>query len=73
MSSYLLTKKAVQDLKHIWNYAVDNWPEKQADKYYQEILNHCSRLSNNPKHGKQYDKLWNGLKGSNIYKTHNLL
>ena len=33
MANYSLTKKAVQDLKQIWNYTYDNWSESQADKY----------------------------------------
>ena len=38
MSKYKLTKRAVQDLKEIWNYTFDKWSEKQADKYFRELL-----------------------------------
>ena len=68
MANYKLTKKAIQDLKHIWNYTFDNWSEKQADKYYREIIKHCSKLANNPTAGRLYEKLLSGLRGSKVNK-----
>ena len=68
MANYKLTKKAVQDLKQIWNYTFDNWSEKQADKYYREIIKHCLRVANNPISGKQYENLFIGLRGSKVNK-----
>lgn len=66
MTNYKFSKKAVQDLKQIWNYTFDNWSENQADKYYNEILNHCLIVSNNPDVGQEYEQILNGLKGSKI-------
>ncbi len=66
MANYKLTKKAVHDLKQIWNYTFNHWSENQADKYYNELLNHCLEVSNNPNYGKQYEKILSGLKGSQI-------
>ena len=68
MANYKLTKKAVQDLKQIWNYTFDNWSEKQADKYYREIIKHCLKVANNPILGKQYENLFIGLRGSKVNK-----
>lgn len=68
MANYKLTKKAVQDLKQIWNYTFDNWSEYQADKYYKELLNHCSKIAKDPILGKQYGFLIKGLKGSKVNK-----
>ena len=68
MANYKLTRKAVQDLKQIWNYTFDNWSEKQADKYYRELIKHCSKVANNPTVGNQYEKLLKGLRGSKINK-----
>lgn len=68
MAKFKLTKSAVQDLKQIWNYTFDTWSEKQADKYYKELINHCLKLANNPNLGKQYEILFEGLKGSKINK-----
>ena len=65
---FKLTKKAVQDLKQIWNYTFDKWSEKHADKYYKEIIVHCSKVSNNPTVGRHYVILQSGLRGSNVNK-----
>ncbi len=55
MAKYHLTNKAVEDLSDIWNYTVDVWSEKQADKYYAMLLDYCKELSAQPQRGKQYD------------------
>lgn len=68
MSKFVLTRKAVKDLTEIWNYTFDTWSEKQADMYYQAILNECENLSENPKKGKKYNNLINELKGAKINK-----
>lgn len=68
MADYILTRKAVQDLKQIWNYTYDNWSEQQADKYYKEIIKHCKNVANHPKAGEHYDILLSGLRGSRVNK-----
>ena len=68
MAKYKLTKKAVQDLNQIWNYTYDNWSENQADKYYEELICHCSKIAKDPNIGKQYEFLVEGLKGSKVNK-----
>lgn len=66
MADFKLTHKAVQDLKQIWNYTFDIWSEKQADTYYKEIIRHCQEVADNPKIGKQYDRLLIGLRASKV-------
>jgi len=66
MSNYSLTKRAVQDLKDIWNYTLETWSEEQADGYIDQILSHCALLSNNSRQGKSYDILFPGLRGSKV-------
>ncbi|GLR19102.1 type II toxin-antitoxin system RelE/ParE family toxin [Portibacter lacus] len=68
MAKYVLTKRAVKDLTDIWNYTFDNWSEKQADKYYNEILAECDVLAENPEKGKAYFKLIEDLRGAKINK-----
>ncbi len=68
MASYRITKKAAQDLKQIWNYTFDNWTEKQADKYYKQILNQFSTIAENPATGKGYESILNGLRGMKVKK-----
>ena len=68
MSKYVLTNRAVKDLKEIWNYTLDTWSEKQADKYYNQILNYCDRLSRRPEQGREYYNFLEGLRGFKINK-----
>jgi toxin ParE1/3/4 len=41
MAEYKLTKKAVEDLSKIWDYTFEIWSEKEADKYYGELISDC--------------------------------
>ena len=43
MANYYLTNKAVDDLTQIWDYTFEEWSERQADKYYNELLNACKK------------------------------
>ena len=68
MANYKLTRRAVQDLREIWNYPFDEWSEQQADKYYYELLSHCSIIAQNPTLGNPYDHLVHGLRGLKVNK-----
>lgn len=57
MASYSLTNKAVLDLSAIWNYTVDTWSEKQADKYYFMLLDSCQDLAGGKVTGKNYPEI----------------
>jgi toxin ParE1/3/4 len=57
MVSYILTNKAVLDLSAIWEYTVDTWSEKQADKYYFMLLDTCQDLANGKVKGKKYPEI----------------
>jgi len=63
MPNYKLTKKAVEDLSSIWNYTIDTWSEKQADIYYQMLLESYSEIVKDPKIGKNYSGIANQLFG----------
>jgi len=63
MAKYELTHKAVEDLAKIWEYTIDNWSEKQADKYYNSLLESFQDIANNPELGKNYDEIKNNLYG----------
>lgn len=63
MAKYYFSNKAVEDLTDIWEYTFENWSEKQADKYYDLILNACVDLAKNPKLGKKYEIVSNGILG----------
>lgn len=63
MASYRLTNKAVEDLTKIWEYTFEKWSEKQADKYYEMLLEHCQHIADDPKIGKKYDGVKDELSG----------
>ena len=63
MSKYELTNKAVEDLNGIWEYTIEKWPEQQADRYYNLLLNGCQDIADNPELGRNYDGVKNDLFG----------
>jgi toxin ParE1/3/4 len=63
MANYRLSKKAIFDLKSIWEYTFERWSENQADKYYQMLIECFDEVSSNPKSGKSYSIVFDDLKG----------
>lgn len=63
MASYSLTKKALRDLSDIWEYTVDTWSERQADKYYFMLLTACQELADGKVSGKLYPEVQAGIAG----------
>ena len=57
MGKYELTRRAVSDLNEIWQYTVNNWSEKQADRYYNMLLDICQEIADNPELGRTYDEI----------------
>ena len=68
MASYRLTKKAAEDLAHIWNYTFDTWSESQADQYFQMLHNSFQSISEGRSYGKQYEGIYQGLVGIKVGK-----
>ena len=66
MAEYKLTNKAVEDLSNIWDYTVKFWSEKQADKYYNELIFACQETAENPEHGRSYEEISDQLLGTKI-------
>lgn len=63
MANYNLTNEAVEDLTKIWEYTFDKWSERQADKYYEMLLENCQYIGENPGLGKNYDGIRDDLYG----------
>tara|TARA_R110002124_G_scaffold283215_1_gene458969 strand:- start:2786 stop:3085 length:300 start_codon:yes stop_codon:yes gene_type:complete len=63
MAEYKLTNKAVEDLSKIWDYTLDIWSEKQADKYYDGLISNCQEIAENPDLGKNYEGISERLLG----------
>jgi len=63
MSEYKLTNKAVVDLSKIWAYTFEVWSEKQADRYYDELISICEEIAVNPGLGRTYKGISKQLLG----------
>ena len=63
MASYILTNKALQDLSAIWEYTVNTWSEKQADRYYFMLLDTCQDLADGKVLGKKYPDIHAEISG----------
>ena len=68
MSKFHLTNKAVEDLEEIWDFTVETWSEKQAEKYYLQFLNSCQELANDPNRGKKYNEIAEEILGFRFYQ-----
>jgi len=66
MPKYNLTNKAVEDLNNIWEYTLIKWSEKQADIYYNMLLNSCQEIANNNNLGKNYKGVTKELFGFKV-------
>ncbi len=60
MHKYRLTPAAKSDLIEIWNYTMEVWGEKQADKYLQDIEDKLNQLAENPGLGRHRPEIHPG-------------
>lgn len=63
MAKLRFTNKAIEDLSNIWNYTFDTWSEKQADIYYNMLIEYCNDVAQKPPLGKSYDIVADGIYG----------
>lgn len=63
MAKFCFTKKAIDDLTHIWEYTFYSWSEARADKYYYMLIENCKDIARNPELGKDYSIIMNQLYG----------
>ncbi len=63
MAKVILRQEAIDDLNGIWIYALEEWSEKQADKYYATLEFACMQIGKNPELGKEYDGINRNLLG----------
>lgn len=52
MPKFQLSNLAKQDLEEIWIYTAKKWSIKQANIYYESLINECQFISENQKIGK---------------------
>jgi len=68
MHKYRLTPSAKSDLIEIWNYTVETWGEKQAEKYLQDIEDKLNQLAANPELGRRRSEISPGYYSFPIQK-----
>jgi len=63
---YLISQKALEDLDSIWQYTFFQWSEKQADKYYNLLIDKILYLSANIETGRKIDHIRTGYRSYNV-------
>ncbi len=66
---YIISQEASRDIKNIWHYTVNKWSLKQADKYFNLIVDEIECLAEDPKSGNDYSSVRKGYFRSRI-KSH---
>jgi toxin ParE1/3/4 len=55
--NFELSKLALKDIDSIWEYTVQNWSIKQAEKYYKNIISTIKLICQNPEIGKSISEV----------------
>jgi len=66
MRKYRLTGLANRDLNEIWEYTFEKWSIKQADVYYEQLIESFNQISRDPDRGKIYDGIEPKLRGLKV-------
>ncbi|MEA3495578.1 MAG: type II toxin-antitoxin system RelE/ParE family toxin [Bacteroidota bacterium] len=66
---YKISQEASRDIENIWLYTIEKWSIKQADRYFNLIMDEIEYLTDDPKSGKDYNKVRKGYFRSRI-KSH---
>ena len=66
MAKFFLTNKAVEDLVDIWYYTIEIWSTRQAERYYNLLIDACQELANKPVKGKNYDSIEKNILGLKV-------
>jgi len=69
MAKYRFTNEAVKDLEAIWSYTKQKWSIKQADRYYNLIIDEIKFVSSNPLLGRSIDYIKEGYRSTKV-KSH---
>ncbi len=63
---FVISKKAVSDLKEIWLYTVEKWSVEQADRYYNLIFDEINYICKNSTAGKSMEHVRKGYRASKV-------
>jgi toxin ParE1/3/4 len=60
MNDYVLSRRAREDLREIWNYTADRWDIDQADRYVENRT--IGLVAADPERGRPYDRAGRGYR-----------
>jgi toxin ParE1/3/4 len=66
---YEISEKASEDIESIWLFTYENWSQKQADRYYNLIMDEIEFISENFESGISRDYLRKGYRSTKV-KSH---
>jgi len=61
-ASYIIAKKATEDLEQIWLYTYFHWSENQADDYYNLLIEKIEFIARNVSVGRNIDYIKQGYR-----------
>ena len=61
-ASYIISKKATEDLEQIWLYTYFHWSENQADNYYNLLIEKIEFIAQNVNIGRNIDYIKQGYR-----------
>ena len=61
-ASYIISKRATEDLEQIWLYTYFRWSENQADNYYNLLIKHIEFVARNINIGRNIDYIKKGYR-----------
>lgn len=67
--NYKISVEAKNDIEKIWLYTFEKWSLKQADRYFDLIMNEVEYIAENSNSGKDYSDIRKGYLRSRI-KSH---
>ena len=67
--NYKLSVEAKNDIERIWLYTFENWSLKQADRYFDLIMDEVEYIAENPSSGNDYSDVRKGYLRSRV-KSH---
>lgn len=67
--NYKISIEAKNDIEKIWLYTFENWSLKQADRYFDLIMDEIEYIAENPNSGKDYSDVRKGYLRSRV-KSH---
>jgi Plasmid stabilization system protein len=67
--NYKISVEAKNDIERIWLYTFENWSLKQADRYFDLIMDEVEYIAENPSSGKDYSDVRKGYLRSRV-KSH---